>query len=195
MRRNKVRQEGKTLNDIAIDHRARYEFAIQHLNKDHAVIDVGCGIGYGSSMMIDHARYVLALEIDPEAKAIYDVYYKRSNIDFILADLTDPSVRFGSFDVAVAFEFIEHVEDPSPIIEKVSQSVNKFICSVPNENVWAWEPRLLPKHYRHYTPNQFIELLAPHFKKVELYSQKDKKDVTVNKGSNGLHLIAVCSNE
>ena len=62
--------------------------------KDKAVADLGCGCGMLSvgSVMLD-AQYVLGIDIDPDALAIFqenvEGFEIESNVDMILADVTD----------------------------------------------------------------------------------------------------------
>lgn len=62
--------------------------------QDKAVADLGCGCGMLSvgSVMLD-AQYVLGIDIDPDALAIFqenvEGFEIESNVDMILADVTD----------------------------------------------------------------------------------------------------------
>ncbi|MCX6644903.1 MAG: SAM-dependent methyltransferase, partial [bacterium] len=46
---------GKSPTDLVEEHRARYEFALEFV-KGKKIIDIGCGSGYGTSMLATAAE-------------------------------------------------------------------------------------------------------------------------------------------
>ncbi|MBK8191651.1 MAG: hypothetical protein IPK79_14550 [Vampirovibrionales bacterium] len=157
------RQVAETLEEIQPDHRYRYAFAA---SKVHGmVIDCGSGIGYGSLIMAQQPAVdtIIALEHSREsidyAESHYDhkkIYYSQEELD---GRCLHERYRTGyAANWAVAFELIEHLHDPKPLLQ--SLPADRLLISVPNENVVPYSPETAPFHQRHYTPFQLQELLT-----------------------------------
>jgi len=61
------RQVASTLDGIRRDHVARYEWASQQFFGDRRVIDVACGVGYGTWMLAFNGCRVLGYDANREA--------------------------------------------------------------------------------------------------------------------------------
>lgn len=191
----KERQDATNIDKIAKDHRLRYEFALKVLMEAGIkgdILDVGCGVGYGSYMLAPFFHTIHAVERSQEAFDIYKQAYTRPNILFELSPIDDASFA-NSYDAAVCFEFLEHIPNPNVLLKRIFTRTDLLIASVPNESVWPWKERLV-YHYRHYTPRQFKELLiCSGFKIQEMFTQISKRDPKVRPGQNGRYLIVIAS--
>lgn len=155
------RQVAPDLSGVRRDHLSRYEFAAKRLPPNSRVVDVACGIGYGSSILADAGHTVLAIDNSEEAIAYGREHYSRPNIEFLCADAS--SLSLGEFDAAVCFETIEHIENPRPLLLELRKAP-VLICSVPNETVFPFRSerngwRGYAYHFRHYTRREFEGLL------------------------------------
>ncbi len=156
------RQVASELDGIQPDHKARYEWAASRIGEGGKIIDLGCGIGYGTAMLSDRVgRYgcVLGFERSVESLDFANAHYERDNIEWINADLDGKRIPFchKTYDAATAFEIIEHLADPKPLLESIP--AQRLFASVPNESVIPYSPETAPFHQRHYTAEQFNELL------------------------------------
>jgi len=147
------RQVSPTLDGIRQDHVARYQWADQHIGQQARVIDLGCGIGYGSNLLARNARRVLGVDRDPETVAYAKQHY--GGAEYVAADVINSSYD-GDFDVAVAFEMIEHLADPLPVLKAIPAKT--LLCSVPNETHFPFKNYRF--HHRHYTEQEFRDLLT-----------------------------------
>lgn len=169
------RQIGATLEQIAPDHRKRYEWAAKILKSAgvKTVLDAGCGNGYGSFILADQGGLdVRAVDISKEAIEFAKFFYQREggeNIDFEVCDLEelDP----GKPDAIVCFEALEHIDAPK-LVATFQKAAPILLCSVPNEEVMPFSEATHPFHLRHYTPDEFRELLAGY--EIEMLTQYDK---------------------
>lgn len=154
------RQVGATLEDIRADHVHRYQWAAGKIDGDR-VLDLGSGCGYGSAILADAgAREVLGYERSAEAVAYAQAHHARPAITWTVANLDGRGHEWAlpfDGDSAVAFEIIEHLADPKPLLKKLQ--VNRLFASVPNEKVFPYDPNVVPFHHRHYTPEEFKDLL------------------------------------
>lgn len=167
------RQVG-TLDDIRADHVARYRWAVERLANDAKVIDAGCGVGYGSKLLAEHGCGVLALDASEEALDYGKEHYAHPNIRWGKADLNYiDAFLAGTTYEAVAFEILEHLQQPDALLRRLRDCCCRLFASVPNELVFPWTAAYAPFHVRHYTPKQFEDLLnASGWEVVGWYGQE-----------------------
>lgn len=185
------RQVAPTVDGIRRDHRARYEWAAQVLRFGSHVIDVGCGIGYGSWIMAEAGHNVLALDVDEETIAYAREHYAHPRIVFQVTDvrLLGTGAAFPKADAAVCFEMIEHVADPLPVLRELRAVVPTLLASVPNEDVFPWKNYAF--HFRHYTKQQFKSLLCDAGFQVSVWLGQAGPESPVAVGVNGRTLVAL----
>lgn len=184
------RQVAKTLDGIREDHRARYEFAANRLAG--TVLDVGCGIGYGSKILSDSVDTVVGYEQNQEAIGYGLEHYRADNVTLVESDVSQQG--FIKADAAVCFEVVEHLKDPRPMLKSLAGAVGRLIVSTPNEDVIKWGMGNYEYHHRHYTKNQFEALLAECGWQVdEWHGQHGPLSQVVSGKIDGMTLIAVCS--
>ncbi len=195
------RQVETELSKIRRDHTARYEWAAKTLPEKSLVIDFACGVGYGANIMAKAGHKVIAVDKCEEALAYGDEHWSHENVQFATGDaetLTGGSI--GEFDAAVCFETVEHISDPTPLLKSLRASAKRLLVSVPNEDVMPWkrpDGAVTAFHYRHYTKQQFLELLnACGWNVVEWYQQKgaesEVEKCNMEHAGMGRTIIAVC---
>jgi len=95
---------------------------------------------------------------------------RRSNVrEAIYDDMTRTSLPAGSFDVIVAVEVLEHVEEDEVFVRNVARTLKPggwFVMTTPNGDAVPIPHN--PDHKRHYRRDQLTLLLSTHFKKVEV---------------------------
>lgn len=155
---NGERQVAPELSGIRRDHVARYEFAARLLGPGRRVLDLACGVGYGAAVLADAGMTVTAIDRNVEAVEYGASHYGRQAVHFGVADVSALQLA-ETFDAAVCFETIEHLEDPLPMLRELCRSAPALIASVPNEAVFPHGGRI-KFHFRHYTRVQFGALLA-----------------------------------
>lgn len=176
-----------TLDGIRKDHVNRYTWAAGKLSG--TVYDCGCGVGYGSKVLADAGCKVVAIERDDEAVDFARKNYYSHGTEFRQGDLSK-NVEFAKADAAVAFEILEHLENPRPLLISLSRSVGLLMASVPNEDQFPYQNHAF--HFRHYTRTEFEQLLNDCGWQVQAwYGQKDEL-APVRPEVNGRTLIAVC---
>lgn len=155
MLRSGERQVAPTRDGIRRDHVARYEWAAGRLAG--RVLDLACGIGYGTQILARRGLKATGMDLDAEALAYARAHYAHPRAHYRRADASKPSA-LGPHDAAVCFETIEHIADPLPLLKSLRRSTGTLIASVPNEDAFPWQPAYA-FHHRHYTRAQFEALL------------------------------------
>jgi SAM-dependent methyltransferase len=184
------RQVAPELDGIRRDHVARYEWAAERL-AGGIVADAGCGVGYGSAILARAGCTVRAYDRSVEAIEYAQAHYNHNpNIKFGVGDVTEVQVPQSAHAV-VAFEILEHLDEPEKALKRFRQMGTRLYASVPNESVFPHRGRV-KFHHRHYTRNQFRELLFRNgWKVVEWWGQHDD-EAEPEPDVEGRTLIAVC---
>lgn len=178
------RQVAPTLDGIRRDHVARYTWAASKLPAESRVVDFACGVGYGTQILVDAGHKATGFDKDRDAIAYARTFYGRAQ--FRQADGFCP---LKSFDAAVCFETIEHVEDPHELLRSL-RGGHLLLASVPNEDVIPWGDGFA-FHHRHYTKSEFEQLLFDAGWGVTEWWGQDGPESDVARNVNGRTLIAV----
>ncbi|MCS7316210.1 MAG: methyltransferase domain-containing protein, partial [Bryobacterales bacterium] len=167
---------GRIEPDLWNEHVARYLFAAR-LSAGQRVLDAGCGAGYGAAMLAERARWVSGVDVAPEAIEFARSHYRRENLAFLRASVTDLPFREGSFDLVVCFEVIEHLprwEAMLAELRRVLAPEGLCLISTPNR-LYYGEARgdsgPNPYHHREFDWRELREELGRFFPAVSLYAE------------------------
>lgn len=185
---DQTRQYAPTIDGIRRDHVCRYLFAAGKIPRGSRVLDLACGCGYGSWLMHGAGLEVTGADISDEAISYAKRHYQGPT--YLLQKAEEAS---GSWDALVTFETLEHLDDPQILLGAVHAPL--IIASVPNEERYPFSAEKFAgdqyPHKRHYTPDEFADLLrSVGVDEIEWYCQKDKYG-DVMPGSDGLFMIAI----
>ena len=160
---------------IYLVHLASYRFA-RRFAEGAAVLDYGCGTGYGSADLAEGGA-ARVTGVDVSAAAIDEARdsFQRPNLDFARIE-PDRPLPFDddSFDLIVSFQVIEHVPDPDRYLAEASRVLRPgapLLLTTPNRST-----RLLPLqrpwnrwHVREYSRRTLRRELAPRFGTTEIF--------------------------
>lgn len=160
--------------DLLNEHMARYHFAVR-LARGKRVLDAGCGAGYGSAELADVAESVFAIDIAPEAIEYARAHYPLPNLAFEQASCTGLPYADGAFDLVVAFEVIEHLENWRDFLREVRRVLapaGQLIVSTPNR-LYYTESRgtegANPFHVHEFDFDEFTRELRQLFPYVSMF--------------------------
>ncbi len=161
---------------IAHEHLHRYALA-RDMVKGKSVIDIASGEGYGSFLLAGEAESVTGIDISEESVRHATARYgRRSNLRFLKGSCEAIPCPDASFDVAVSFETIEHIEDQEGFLKEIRRVLKQdgvFLVSTPNIEVYhhGTDPKN-PFHRRELTLTEFRALLEAHFPSISFYGQR-----------------------
>lgn len=127
-------------------HMTRYAQAAQYIRPGDRVIDVACGLGYGSYQLAHNSRAVSFIGLDASD---YAVDYANLNfapvapapMRFVVGDAQDLSgMDDASADFAVSVETLEHLPEPDRLLAELHRVLSPqglLYASVPND--WSDE--------------------------------------------------------
>lgn len=160
-------------------HIIRYEFAAPAC-RNASVLDAGCGVGYGSALLRRHgAHSVLGVDISEPALSEARAQFSLPGLSFVKGDVERLGEVVGDsrFAVITNFENIEHLRNPQAFLSGASRLLDaNGVLFVSTPNVLHSPPAVNGRpenkfHEREYSLMEFRELLAGHFRSIELFGQ------------------------
>jgi SAM-dependent methyltransferase len=145
--------------DFAVDrerHLAAYRFARTHA-AGRAVLDAGCGEGYGTALLAEVAARVVGID-RPEAVPLAAARHRVPRLEFRAGDLERLADLRERFDLVVSFQVIEHLPDPVGFLRALAGCGDALIVTTPNRLMSVSEN---PYHLREWTAPELLALAAP----------------------------------
>jgi SAM-dependent methyltransferase len=181
--------------DLLNEHMARYMFAAR-LSRGKRVLDAGCGAGYGSAELAQCAHSVAGVDVAAEAVEFAREHYQSPNLEFTQGSCTALPYGDGSFDLVVAFEVIEHLEDWREFLREARRVMapgGQFIVSTPNKLYYTesrGEQGANPFHVHEFEFQEFRDELRAVFPHVSLFLENHVEGVTFQPFESG-HTVEV----
>jgi 2-polyprenyl-3-methyl-5-hydroxy-6-metoxy-1,4-benzoquinol methylase len=168
----RITYEDPGSDDLTVLHVSRYCFASQFV-LSNKVLDIGCGEGFGSSLLSRGAKSVVGCDVSAKAISSSKLKYGKGKAAFLVCDGTKLPFEDASFDVVVAFEVIEHLKNPSALLKVIRRMLHEegvLVISTPKRIVPFL--RLNPFHIREFNFEEFVILLSNSFGSVEIVGQE-----------------------
>jgi O-antigen biosynthesis protein len=154
---------------VEVEHLARYWWAAQAA-EGRAVLDAGCGVGYGSAMLA-RAGATEVVGVDLSDKAVEAAAGAAPNATFLTGDVHALPFEDDRFDLVVCFEVIEHVAAQDAVLGELARVLSPdgiLVVSSPHRGVYQDGN---PHHVHEYVPDELRAALAVHFDHVALRRQ------------------------
>lgn len=154
----------ETLEGFALDqlHGYAYDLIVKTWATDKAVLDVGCGNGYGCEIMRDKARMVFGVDIDRV------VVKDKIHLHIYHADAKRLPFQPNSIDTVTSLQVIEHIDNISAYLNEIKRVLTPggvAIFTTPNADMRldAGSPPWNPEHTTEYTPDGLYDALSGYF--------------------------------
>lgn len=154
-----------------------YDFAIPYITGKN-VVDIGCGLGYGTSLMAAYADRITGVDYDGATIEANKIKHKKiPNIDFVQSSVPPVAFADNSVDVVTAFQFIEHIEMRKEFIKDVLRVIKPggvFLLTTPNARKSLARN---PFHVHEYTFEEMIKELRSLGAKFEVKGLQGDREV------------------
>ena len=175
---------------VVAHHLKKYEFAQAHVHG--VVIDVACGVGYGSAFLAASADTMVGVEIADDAIAIARDRYRRGNTWFVQGNAERLPLADGVADAITCFEGIEHFVDPETHLAdvlRVLKAEGVYLVSTPHPDANPHGEEN-PYHLHEFDPGDFDRMLRARFRQVTLLGQK-RLQSTVHRKAQRLDVLGL----
>lgn len=162
--------------EIWYEHWHRYALARQ-LSSRCTVLDVACGEGYGAAMVAETAYKVVGVDLSADViQHAKNNYGHHPNLQFVIASCERLPFSDASFDFAISFETIEHIETQKEFISELVRVLRPdgvLILSSPNKRLYSDAHDYHNEfHVRELYRNELEELLHVAFPHIYWLGQK-----------------------
>ena len=158
---------------LYLRHLFAYAFAKDTISGNSLVLEVGCGEGYGTSLLSEHVANIVGLDVDKTAVAHARRKYGSEKCVFTLYDGLKIPYENNMFDAVVSFQVIEHVQDDANFISEIHRVLKSngiFMVTTPNRTL-RMKPGQKPWnrfHIREYYPDELTQILKRSFSDVRM---------------------------
>jgi len=153
------------------EHIARYTFVGQ-LVHGKSVIDVGCGVGYGSRRLAElGASSIYAFDLSEGAIQHAGRHYNHANIRYKVGN-AEQFRTDEKFDLAVCFELIEHVRYPRKVLENIKNSLRPegiLVMSTPR----ALNHKRTHFHEHEFGLEEYASVIQEYFPNLEMFVENN----------------------
>lgn len=149
-----------------VNHLRVYQY-ISQFTAGKQVLDVGCGVGYGTALLGRTAAR--AVGIDISQKAVNEAFRLYPAGEFLRMDAENMTFSDQSFDVIVSTENFEHLPNQAKHARELARVVRPDgFCFVATPNPELFVGQNNPFHTKENTYSELRELLSNSFREVEI---------------------------
>jgi len=162
-------------------HRFAYAHAIAELPPAARVLEIGFGEGYGTAELAAQVASVVGLDVDAESVAHAGAKYGAENCTFQAYDGNRIPFDEGTFDAAVSFQVIEHIQDDRAYlaeIRRVLKPDGRLLLTTPNGRIRV-RPGRRPWnrfHVREYHADQLAQVMGEYFARVRVLGIRGREE-------------------
>lgn len=163
-------------------HLFAYDFAKKQISNESLVLEVGCGEGYGASLLSQNVAKIFSLDIDKNTLAHASKKYGSENCLFRLYDGQNIPYNDNTFDAVISFQVIEHIKDDIKFLSEIRRVLKNnglFIITTPNRT-YRLKPGQKPLnefHVREYYPLELQNLLKNIFPNTMMWGIRGNEQI------------------
>ncbi|MGH9586875.1 MAG: class I SAM-dependent methyltransferase [Acidobacteriaceae bacterium] len=149
-----------------VNHLRVYQY-ISQFTAGKQVLDVGCGVGYGTALLGRTAARCVGIDISQTA--VNEAFRLYPFGEFLKMDAENMTFPAESFDVIVSTENFEHLPDQAKHVRELARVVRKDgFCFVATPNPELFVGQNNPFHTKENTYAELRDLLSKCFREVEI---------------------------
>lgn len=159
---------------------SRYKFCAKMFEGMDLVLEVGCGDGFGTPLIAQAVKRVIAIEPDRRhIKSNQARLKKIKNVEFRALSICD-KVPQEKFDAVFSIDVIEHLDKSlnKPFFENQSACLKKDgVCIVGTPNITANKyatPRSRVQHINLYSQASLKKIMSGYFQRVFMFGMNDE---------------------
>jgi ubiquinone/menaquinone biosynthesis C-methylase UbiE len=164
-------QTGERVNPDFPDANFRNHFKVyqflEQFAKDKDVLDIGCGMGYGTAHLRTVAKTIVGIDISKSTVRFARKRYPETQT--LIMDAHFLGLHPQSVDLVVSTENFEHLTDQERSLQEVTRVLRPagmcFIAT-PNHDI---STRTNPYHTHEFTASELRTLLSRYFNEVEVW--------------------------
>lgn len=160
---------------------ARYKFIAKMFDGFERVIEAGCGDAFGTPIVAQHVKQVLAIEPDGRhIKGNQKRLIKVKNIEFRQGTIQELKLVSKSFDGAYSVDVIEHLDKHlnEPFVASQAKILkDNGICIIGTPNISAnryASPRSRVQHINLHSQASLKKLMEKFFSRVFMFGMNDE---------------------
>lgn len=165
-----------TVEERVIDamHRFAYSVVADYAAPSDRLLEIGFGEGYGSELVDGLVGEYVGVEVDAAVARHANAVYGAPKRSFQVYGGTTLPFDNASFDLAIAFQVLEHVQDPLTFLreaQRVTRGGGPVMIVTPNRNhrVKDGERPWNRYHVREFSPGELRSTMEEVFPAVELF--------------------------
>jgi ubiquinone/menaquinone biosynthesis C-methylase UbiE len=159
------------------EHLHRYYEAVKYLKGDEKILDLACGLGFGTAILAENTEGgVIGGDIAEDAIEDSKKYWQRQNLSFTILDGTNLPYADNYFDTLVSFETIEHTTQYRQMLKEFARVLKpdgKALISTPNFLINSPTGKVTnPYHTQEFSYDELVDILKGAFGEVTILGQQ-----------------------
>lgn len=167
---------------LYLRHLFAYYFAKDNILENSAVLEVGCGEGYGTFLLQKKFKKIIGLDVDKNIVAHASKKYGSENCIFRVYDGLKLPYKDDTFDAVISFQVIEHIQDDINYISEIYRILKRngiFLLTTPNRT-YRLKPGQKPWnrfHIREYYLHELENILKNKFLDIKVWGIRGDEEV------------------
>ena len=170
-----------------------YEIVSSYVNKEMNVLDIACGVGFGTKILAEKAKKITGADIDVDTiNKVKQEFSEIKNLNFCVANVLDTEFEDESFDLIASMETIEHIPNDEEYLTEMKRILKNdgyFIFSTP-QNRFGHIP-MNNNHLKEYSLEELTCLTEKYFKIEKIIGIKQGR-IVIEGNNTGTNTMMIC---
>ncbi len=147
---------------------ARYQQVLNHIPQatNLKILDIGCGDGVLLYLINQKVKAKLT-GVDLDQNSLKTARSKLK-AKFVKASAYKLPFKTSAFDIIIASEIIEHLDQPQKMLQEIKRVLNPLGTVIITTPIKLFKTPEDPMHYQEFTPDQLTKLIKKYFKSITI---------------------------